>query len=294
MGMNFFKNTDIEDNDDEVYEVSGNSLGAVFGNSIKESDSKGTVKEAPAFNYDKYNQEMKNVAPDDKEKTAPEAKIPDINEMAEKLKKEAEEKTGSPKTDMVHTVSTRTETFDTEDQSVHHATKEVRDKEQDKRNEQAEEKKTEASHTARKRTVSRKKDNGSMLVLPEGISFHVEGTLSVDTPVEIKGSFEGTLSAGNIRVTSRRLRKAVLIADTVELSKDSNVVAELDVSKSLVIDGAYKGNIETEGDVIIGPDAYVLGNIKAGHVSVDNNAVVRGMITLISNDNDDSRNISFE
>ena len=140
MGMNFFKNTDIEDNDDEVYEVSGNSLGAVFGSSIKESDSKGTVKEAPAFNYDKYNQEMKNVAPDDKEKTAPEAKIPDINEMAEKLKKEAEEKTGSPKTDMVHTVSTRTETFDTEDQSVHHATKEVRDKEQDKRNEQAEEK----------------------------------------------------------------------------------------------------------------------------------------------------------
>ena len=86
----------------------------------------------------------------------------------------------------------------------------------------------------------------------------------------------------------------MLIADTVELSKDSNVVAELDVSKSLVIDGAYKGNIETEGDVIIGSDAYVLGNIKAGHVSVDNNAVVRGMITLISNDNDDSRNISFE
>lgn len=293
MGMNFFKNTDIEDNDDEVYEVSGNSLGAVFGNSVRESDGKGTVGETPAFNYDKYNQEMKDVVPDDKTEAAPATKIPDIDEMAEKLKKEAEAKADSPKTDMVHTVSTRTETFDTEDKSVHHATKEVKDKEQDTKPKQTEEKKAEV-HAVRKRTVSRKKDNGSMFILPEGISFHTEGTLSIDAPVEIKGNFEGTLCAENIKVTSRRLRKATLIANTIELSKDSNVVAELDASKSLVINGAYKGNIETEGDVIIGPDAYVLGNIKAGHVSVDNHATVRGMITLISNDNDDSRNISFE
>ena len=62
----------------------------------------------------------------------------------------------------------------------------------------------------------------------------------------------------------------------------------------LLLTGLIKVTSKLKAMSSYGSDAYVLGNIKAGHVSVDNNAVVRGMITLISNDNDDSRNISFE
>lgn len=118
------------------------------------------------------------------------------------------------------------------------------------------------------------------LIIPEGMSLKAQDTLITNTPCLIEGSFEGTLKAKSITVTSERLRCLMLVADTITLDKGSNTVTELKANDVTVL-GAYKGDIEVKGVVTVGCDAVIDGSIKASRIDMDDNAIVTGTVTLI-------------
>lgn len=72
--------------------------------------------------------------------------------------------------------------------------------------------------------------------------------------------------------------------DTI-IGPSSNIEGKINASGTVRIDGKYTGDIFTDGDVIIGENGVINGNINAGDVSisgkVDGNILCRGLLEIL-------------
>jgi cytoskeletal protein CcmA (bactofilin family) len=100
-----------------------------------------------------------------------------------------------------------------------------------------------------------------------GNSINIKGDLSSSEDLVIKGKFQGTIDAGT---------------NDVFIAKEATVEADIQAN-NIILKGKAVGNITSAGKVFIGKEAYLMGNISASCVSIQDGAKVKGRINMTSN-----------
>ena len=97
-----------------------------------------------------------------------------------------------------------------------------------------------------------------------GSSVTIEGVISFENLLQIDGSFTGQL-----------LSNGKLI-----VGESGYVKADITLSEA-IISGRVEGNIEVTGRLVLQGSAHVTGNIKAASITVDEGAVINGMVQIV-------------
>jgi cytoskeletal protein CcmA (bactofilin family) len=99
-----------------------------------------------------------------------------------------------------------------------------------------------------------------------GASTVFKGKMKFEGSLTIKGRYDGSIeSKGNILVQEGAMVKASLKAKSLELL------------------GQLYGDVKLADKLEIGPEASLIGNAEAKSISLEQGAVFRGQITMLSN-----------
>lgn len=99
-----------------------------------------------------------------------------------------------------------------------------------------------------------------------GRSIRFKGELTGDEDLSLDGSFEGT-----IKLTGSRLT----------VGPNATVSAEISVGDAVIL-GRVVGNITAAGTVELRQSANVSGDVKAARLSIEESAVIKGRVELIT------------
>ena len=90
----------------------------------------------------------------------------------------------------------------------------------------------------------------------------------------------------NGSVTSRDLDAAgAVIVGNVTCSQDAQIVDGTQIygdikAASLVLSGKVKGNVDVKGQMVIQPDAVVIGDLTGGVIEIKAGAYISGIVTV--------------
>lgn len=123
----------------------------------------------------------------------------------------------------------------------------------------------------------------------------MEGTLRAVGDVEIAGDFKGDITTegtvilhsniqGNLSVSSLNLSGCSLVGDVVAsgmvtVSADSKICGNV-TAKELCCAGKIVGDSNISGTMVLGNMAQIDGNIRAGSMSVEKGAMMKGTIEI--------------
>lgn len=130
-------------------------------------------------------------------------------------------------------------------------------------------------------------------ILPAGCIFR--GTVEAQGDIVVKGDFQGDIVChsrlniiGRINgsVTTRDLDAAgAVIVGNVTCSQDAQIVDGTQIygdvkAASLVLSGKVKGNVDVQGQMVIQPDAVVVGDLTGGVMEIKSGAYISGIVTV--------------
>jgi cytoskeletal protein CcmA (bactofilin family) len=102
--------------------------------------------------------------------------------------------------------------------------------------------------------------------------------------VAVQGDIRGDIVGSKIGLYNCTI-KGNLSADIGVVADTTSLIVGDVHTKSIILDGRLKGDIEAENIVIIKENGYYLGDIVTGGLSIENGAVINGNIrTLVEGD----------
>lgn len=145
-----------------------------------------------------------------------------------------------------------------------------------------------------KRFKEFKKESVEESILAKDLS--IKGAVTTTTNIRVEGNIEGDLSSqgdiiitgtvtGNVKCTSITMEHSVVTgniesANTVILYKNSVVTGDI-LAQKMDIAGEINGNISAEdGGVICRKSAVIMGDIKAGAISIAEGATINGKMKI--------------
>lgn len=96
-----------------------------------------------------------------------------------------------------------------------------------------------------------------------GQSISIKGEICFTSLLRIDGNFEGTLNSNGKLI----------------VGKTGFVKSDICLSEAF-ISGKVEGDIEVKGRLVLRGRAEIVGNIKAGKLSVDEGAIINGMVQI--------------
>jgi len=113
--------------------------------------------------------------------------------------------------------------------------------------------------------VSRNPDQGSRL----GPKVSLQGDLKVDEALAVLGKFEGSIN---------NPKQSIVVANSAEVSADIT-------ASSIKVQGKVRGNIFGVNRIELTSTADLVGKLQTREVKVEEGAVFRGEVNVISDEN---------
>ena len=104
----------------------------------------------------------------------------------------------------------------------------------------------------------------------------VYGNINCRGRLVITGTVKGNINAAEIYTDMARVKGEIACIGAVRIGQGSVTIGNI-ASKSAVIAGAIRGDIDVLGPVVVDKTAVVKGNIKARYVQINNGAQIDGL-----------------
>lgn len=114
----------------------------------------------------------------------------------------------------------------------------------------------------------------------------VKGNLKVAATLDLNGRIIGDIEAEDISVITSVVKGNVTARNMMRIDKDTTVVGDL-MARNAEIDGKIKGNVTVTERAHIKADSILVGNLVSGTVNVEEGAMLKGDISIVSAQKDD-------
>ena len=134
--------------------------------------------------------------------------------------------------------------------------------------------------SSRRKKVSASEDTRPCFSLPPDVS--VKGDIEVTGSVYIEGNFKGSItSSDTVILNAKSLLRLTVTADEITVGEKTRTEGDLSAKSLVMVYGAVKGNIHSDGDVVLSDKAIVTGDVEGKNISVSENASVLGNIRFL-------------
>jgi len=112
----------------------------------------------------------------------------------------------------------------------------------------------------------------------------VRGNVSSKNDVIISGKVEGDISGNNISFQNSTVKGNIDAVKTISLNENSHLIGNIK-SSELLCNGKVEGNINSKKLIELTSTANVLGDMVSQSIIIHENAVLKGMLDISSNEN---------
>ncbi len=89
-----------------------------------------------------------------------------------------------------------------------------------------------------------------------------------------------SLRLEDLRFSEYLARRAVETCGIITVEKKGNIIADRIHCGGLIVRGKIKGNIDSRGPVLVGPEADIIGNVTAPTIAIGAGAVLVGQYQI--------------
>lgn len=114
---------------------------------------------------------------------------------------------------------------------------------------------------------------GPISILKDGL---VNGSAKTKSNIDISGTVNNDVSATEVTANNAKVNGNITSAGSLDIKCGTIIIGNVS-SKSAIISGAIKGDIDVTGPVKLTSTAIVKGNIKSESIQMDSGAVIDGV-----------------
>lgn len=119
------------------------------------------------------------------------------------------------------------------------------------------------------------------------ISGVVYGDIESQNSVKISGKIEGNVSGKNIEINHAVIKGDIHASENMIVINQSNILGNI-FSTELEFNSKINGNINVKKDIIIQKDSIVIGDISAASIHVESGAVLKSMMNIVGDKDDEN------
>ena len=118
----------------------------------------------------------------------------------------------------------------------------------------------------------------------------IKGDVETTKDIELNGRIVGNITCNNANMIVSQVQGNVLLKGNVEIGRDTLLIGDL-TSGFASINGKVKGNVEIAGKAEFRADAVIFGDISASTITVDDGAIIQGYVSTTFLNKEESANI---
>ena len=118
----------------------------------------------------------------------------------------------------------------------------------------------------------------------------IKGNVETTKDIELNGRIVGDVTCNNANMIVSQVQGNVLLKGNVEIGRDTLLIGDL-TSGFASINGKVKGNVEISGKAEFKADAVIFGDISASTITVDDGAIIQGYVSTTFLNKEESANI---
>lgn len=118
----------------------------------------------------------------------------------------------------------------------------------------------------------------------------IKGDVETTKDIELNGRVVGNVTCNNANMIVSQVQGNVLLKGNVEIGRDTLLIGDL-TSGFASINGKVKGNVEISGKAEFKADAVIFGDISASTITVDDGAIIQGYVSTTFLNKEESANI---
>jgi len=122
------------------------------------------------------------------------------------------------------------------------------------------------------------------------IDGNIRGDVETTKNIELNGKVVGNLTCNNAQMLTSQIQGNIRMKGNVIMGRDTLLIGDL-VSTYAKVNGKIKGNIEIGGKAELKGDAVIFGDISASTITVDDGAIIQGYVSTTFLNKEESRNI---
>jgi cytoskeletal protein CcmA (bactofilin family) len=122
------------------------------------------------------------------------------------------------------------------------------------------------------------------------IDGNIRGDIETTKNIELNGKVVGNLTCNNAQMITSQVQGNIRMKGNVIMGRDTLLIGDL-VSTYAKVNGKIKGNIEIGGKAELKGDAVIFGDISASTITVDDGAIIQGYVSTTFLNKEESRNI---
>ena len=118
----------------------------------------------------------------------------------------------------------------------------------------------------------------------------IKGDVETTKDIELNGKVKGNITCSNANMIASQVEGNVLLKGNVEIGRDTLLIGDL-TSGFANINGKVKGNVDISGKAEFKADAVIFGDISASTITVDDGAIIQGYVSTTFLNKEESANI---
>ncbi len=118
----------------------------------------------------------------------------------------------------------------------------------------------------------------------------VRGDVETTKDIELNGRIIGDIICSNANMMVSQVQGNIQLKGDVEIGRDTLLIGDLN-SGFAKINGKVKGNVEVTGKAEFKADAVVFGDISASTITVDDGAIIQGYVSTTFLNKEESERI---